>query len=149
MNRRMYGEYGDRPTIPTTLHYPGLIAQWKSHFTDAYKLYKESLEVSRRVHGENADDLSLLGLVTEGQGDYDDAVKWYHQSLDMMIKIYGVDADLQSIAVNLCQLGSVALKKGDFDLAIKCGQKDLWRGSSAFQHSINVTTAGKGVAKKW
>lgn len=64
------------------MHCLGNVAFSTDDYESALSWYHQSLEMSKRIHGDNADHRSIssslhnIGLDAQSKGDIDDALKW-------------------------------------------------------------------------
>ncbi len=85
--------------IAASLHKLAMVLENKGDFDGAESQYRASLNMNRRIHGEDADhpdiarSLHQLAMILQKKGDFDEAEVQYRASLDMMRRIHGEDLE--------------------------------------------------------
>jgi tetratricopeptide (TPR) repeat protein len=113
----------DEKLRSTTLHQLAMIHQYRGEYDMAVKLYKESLEIKRKLGDQRSISVTLqnLGIIHEGKGEYDEARKLYEQSLEIKRKF----GDNAGIASSLGGIATIQIIKGNYGEAEKLYEQIL------------------------
>lgn len=63
VDKRLYGDEIDHPSISGTLHNLGLVAQNLGVYDDALEWYEQSLKMKKRIHGVDADHPTVVSTL--------------------------------------------------------------------------------------
>lgn len=109
--------------LAAVLHSQGILRHQLGEYTEAKRLYQESLKISQDLGDKKAISRSLhqLGTLAQATGDLDEARKLYQQSL----KIKNDLGDKSGVSTSLHQLGTLAYATGDLDEARRLYQQSM------------------------
>jgi len=113
----------DGRTKAGALHNLGAVLESFGNYKEAEKLYRESLDIKKRI-GDTAgiaSSLHQLGVIQQLQGNYKEAEKLYRESLDIKKRI----GDTAGIASSLHQLGMIQQLQGNYKEAEKLYRESL------------------------
>ena len=113
----------ENQALAAVLHSQGIIRFQLGEYTEAKRLYQESLKISQDLGDKRSVSRSLhqLGTLAHATGNLDEAKKLYQQSL----KIKNDLGDKNGVSTSLHQLGTLAYATGDLDEARKLYQQSM------------------------
>jgi tetratricopeptide (TPR) repeat protein len=95
----------------------GILAQVTGDYTEARRLYQESLKIKQELGDKSGVSASLgqLGMLAQATGDYTEARRLYQECL----KIDQELGDKSSIAITLAQTALLEENEGNLDKALE------------------------------
>ena len=91
--------------------------QQKGGYDEALKLYKQSLEIHKKLSDQGGVSYTLhqIANIHHGKGEYDEALKLYNLSLEIKEKL----GDQSGIASTLGQIGKLHFARENYKDALK------------------------------
>jgi predicted ATPase/class 3 adenylate cyclase/Flp pilus assembly protein TadD len=128
----LFHKLEDKPGLAEATHLYGHIIIEQQNFTEAERLFKESLAIYESLNntGIRIALIGDLGVIACYQGDLDRAQKYYQQCLSLSIQNNLRDNEAQSYL----RLGDIYRLEGDYDTADRHYQKSL-----AINRELNIS----------
>jgi CHAT domain-containing protein/Tfp pilus assembly protein PilF len=120
----------DHPEVALGMSRLAFAKQNLGDFAGAEPLYDEALSIQRKSLGDShpqvARTLNWLGVMRLSQGSFEDSERLLRESLEMSKRYEDASED---IAINLCDLGHVLWRRGDYAASEKAylESADMWR----------------------
>lgn len=113
--KKLYKKRGNQLGVAIALHELGTISMNKRDYSEAIRLYSESLKISQRINFQLQVSFSLhhLGLVNQRMHHYPEAREFYKRSLEIKRKL-GARPEM---AVTLVNLATIELDERKLDEA--------------------------------